>query len=320
MSPGRAPQVGWTRTVDRPTSRSGVQARSSRGRRLPGIREPAGCASPDRPRVGPLQRNEQPDADPVGAGRARGDEASTVLRKQSGRRAAPHQLKTPVPPPPAPVAGRPAWAEGALCIKATVTSRGARAPGLRRRGLAQGAGPAARRPGNPSCGGGAQVAPPTQGKGQVAVAVSANGRTVGASVGGACPGAQLLQRRIKEQSLSLLSWPARCSVTVWCHYSARFRQHCLAQAHGPKACQTLPQPTTSWSLICLASVLPTTFVSSLQAKAVHSQPKHQGTSGDKNWRTRQKGFTTEIPSLPGLHIIQDLNKAKMLGLKRSSKC
>lgn len=68
-----------------------------------------------------------------------------------------------------------------------------RRPGSRGSGgwaSVQGAGPEARRPGNPSRGGGAQVAPPTQGKGQVAEAVSANDRRVGASVGGARQNAQ----------------------------------------------------------------------------------------------------------------------------------
>lgn len=152
-----------------PTSHSGARLGASYGRYLPGIREPAGSASPDRPQVGPLQMNKKSAAGRVGLGGECGEEASTVLRKQSGRRAAPHQLKPPVPPPPAPVAGRPAWAEGALCIKAAVTSRGARAPRAQAAGPCQGAGPKAPWPGNPSRGGGAQVAPPTQGKGQVAV-------------------------------------------------------------------------------------------------------------------------------------------------------
>lgn len=71
-------------------------------------------------------------------------------------------------------------------------------PRLWRRGLRAG-GRVLRpgRPGNPRRGGGAQVAPPTQGKGQVAEAASANGLRVGAWVGGARPGAPRLQPRVE---------------------------------------------------------------------------------------------------------------------------
>lgn len=64
------------------------------------------------------------------------------------------------------------------------------------RASVQGAGNEARRSGNPSRGGGAQVAPPTQGKGQVAEAASSNGLRIGSSVGGARPSAHLLQPRV----------------------------------------------------------------------------------------------------------------------------
>lgn len=96
-----------------------------------------------------------------------------------------------------------------------MTSRGARTPRARAAGPRAGAGPEAGRPGNPSRGGGAQVAPPTQGKGQVAVAVSANGRKVSASVGGACPRAQLLQPADQRKlEFALTFRPAQCGVTV----------------------------------------------------------------------------------------------------------
>lgn len=51
-----------------PTSLSRCRLSTSRGRRLPGIREPAGSASPDRPQVGPLQMNKKPAAGWVGQG------------------------------------------------------------------------------------------------------------------------------------------------------------------------------------------------------------------------------------------------------------
>lgn len=116
---------GYMRPTDPPTSSSRVQARcvprppltwhpEAGGVRIP--RPAAGRAAADGIEARRLSSR-------VGRGTQR--PSQHLLRKQSGRRAAPHQLKPPVPPPPAPVAGRPAWAEGALCIKAAVTSRGA---------------------------------------------------------------------------------------------------------------------------------------------------------------------------------------------------
>lgn len=168
------------------------------------------------------------------------------------------------------------------------------------RASVQGAGPEARRSGNSSRGGGAQVAPPTQGKGQVAEAVSANGRRIGASVGGARPRVQLLQPGVwgfgpgsKKTRVCAYS-PAGSVLRHRRHYWARFRQHCPAgSSSGRKGCQTRPQPTTSWSLIWLASDLPTTFLPSRQGKLpiVSPAPRYKW---QQNERTQQKvGLTSE---------------------------
>lgn len=116
-----------------PRSRRGAHPRSSRGS--------VSCAGARsrRARVG-------------GAGRDAASSSESAGTRPAAAHTVRHQLKAPAPPPPAPVAGRPAWDEGALCIKTAVTSRGARARRPKRRGLGPGAGPEEEeaRPGNRS--------------------------------------------------------------------------------------------------------------------------------------------------------------------------
>lgn len=113
------------------------------GRRLPDPRGRAGCASPVRRRVGALRRGEER----AGAGRlgGQGRGGQRGERRDDPRRAAAaRSLSAPVEGAgPAPTRARcreTRVGRRALCIKAAVTSRGARAQGSERAGPRLGGG------------------------------------------------------------------------------------------------------------------------------------------------------------------------------------
>lgn len=130
--PGKWPAPGLrakfrdpaTSPVPGPRARQGARRRSPKpspcpGSRLPGPRWLAGCASPSgRARVGVLQKGEKrPGAGRLGEpGSGRPSAGNSPVRAETACRVR-HQLTAPAPPPPAPVAGRPAWAEGFFVSK-----------------------------------------------------------------------------------------------------------------------------------------------------------------------------------------------------------